>query len=122
MGIMTERKFHGMVLDLLGSEACPRYRSGLFDALNDIGNPRPFETVENVDDVRYAEGHAAGKKLRELFLGLDGKTGDEAVTAEICRLVECDAERIPLDVLNKASWEGDRRIRVAFNALLDPVF
>jgi hypothetical protein len=115
---MTERKFQGMISDLLGSEACPRYRAGLFSALRDIGDPCPLEQAISVDDVRYAEGHAAGKKLQELFLRLNGKTDDETVVAEICRLVECDTERVPIAVLNKTPWEGNHRTRAAFNALL----
>ena len=118
MGIMTESKFRGMVLDLLGTGVSPCYRSGLFNALNCVGNPRSLKDAEFVADVDYAEGHAAGKELQTLFLGLDGRSEDEFVIAEICRIVKCDTERIPLAVLEKVSWEGNRRAQQAFNVLL----
>lgn len=104
-GVMTERKFVAMVLELAKrvgrrrKEINADYCSALVNAFYGIDNPC------HLRNMSCAEGVVAGKELRELFLRLDGKADDDRVKEEISLILLPDAsERIPGDVVRRAGW------------------
>lgn len=85
MGVMTEQKLMGIVTDLFPEGMHPDYRSGLISGFHGI-NPSPCPTK----NVRCAEEVAAGRSLREFYLGLSGETHDDQVATSVAELLCLD--------------------------------
>jgi hypothetical protein len=106
-GVMTEGKFMAIVAEQPGFKRMnPDFRSCLIAGFYNIDDPCHFKNVHCV------VGAATGNDLYQLFLHLDGKTGDDQVRGAVAHLLEevahlffsNDHERVPRGVFRGAGW------------------